>query len=84
MKKSEDYNKIIAFDYFKEAMTVETEKARLILCGNRKNPIKIWIPKKFVEITPSESPKMLKVKMPLWLFQKTELYRFTTWSVENE
>lgn len=76
--------KIVVFDFFKEAMTVETESGRLILCGDRRKPLKVWLPKKFLEVSKNpERPTMLTVKMPLWLFMRTPLCEYTDWSVEN-
>lgn len=76
--------KMVVFDFFKEAMTVETETGRLILCGDRRNPIKVWLPKKFIQVSDSvERPDMYTVKMPLWLFNRTPLRNFTSWSFEN-
>ena len=78
-----DY-KMVVFDFFKEAMDVETASARLIVCGDRRNPVGVWLPKKFIKISEnSERPTMLTVKMPLWLFMRTPLCEFTDWSVEN-
>lgn len=84
MRKNTNAYKTVVFDFFKEAMTVETESGRLILCGDRRNPVKVWLPKKFLDV--SENPErttMLTVKMPLWLFMRTPLCEFTDWSVEN-
>jgi hypothetical protein len=75
--------KMVVFDFFKEAMTVETETGRLILCGDRQNPIKVWLPKKLIKVSDSERPDMYTVKMPLWLFSRTPLCNYTDWSVGN-
>ena len=76
--------KMVVFDFFKEAMTVETESGRLILCGDRRKPIKVWLPKKLIQVSDSaERPDMYMVKMPLWLFNRTPLRNFTSWSFEN-
>ena len=84
MRKNTNAYKTVVFDYFKEAMTVETESGRLILCGDRRKPLKVWLPKRFLEV--SENPErktMLTVKMPFWLFNRTPLRNFTSWSFEN-
>ena len=83
MRKNTNAYKMVVFDFFKEAMTVETETGRLILCGDRRNPTKVWLPKKLLEVSAnSERPTMLSVKMPLWLFMRTPLCDYTDWSVE--
>lgn len=84
MRKNTNAYKMVVFDFFKEAMTVETETGRLILCGDRRKPLKVWLPKKFLTVSEnSERPTMLSVKMPLWLFMRTPLCEFTDWSFEN-
>ena len=76
--------KMVVFDFFNLAMTVETESGRLILCGDRRNPLKVWLPKKFIQVSDSaERPDMYTVKMPLWLFNRTPLRNFTSWSFKN-
>lgn len=78
-----DVRKMAVFDFFKEAMTVETETGRLILCGDRRKPIKVWLPKKFIQVSDSaERPDMYTVKMPMWLFNRTPLWNFISWRVE--
>jgi hypothetical protein len=84
MRKNTNAYKTVVFDFFKEAMTVETESGRLILCGERRNPVKVWLPKKFLTVSENpERPTMLTVKMPLWLFMRTPLCNYTDWRVEN-
>lgn len=84
MRKNTNAYKKVVFDFFKEAMTVETESGRLILCGDRRNPVGIWLPKKFIKVSENpERPTMLTVKMPLWLFRRTPLCEYTDWNVEN-
>lgn len=84
MRKNTNSYKTVFFDFFKEAMTVETETGRLILCGDRRKPIKVWLPKKLIQVCDSaERPDMYTVKMPLWLFNRTPLCNFTSWSFEN-
>lgn len=84
MRKNTNAYRTVVFDFFKEAMTVETESGRLILCGDRRKPLKIWLPKKFLKVSENpERPTMLTVKMPFWLFSRTPLCNYTDWSVEN-
>ena len=84
MRKNTDAYKMVVFDFFKEAMNVETASNRLIVCGDRRNPVEVWLPKKIIKVSENpESPTMLTVKMPLWLFKRTPLCEFTSWSVEN-
>jgi hypothetical protein len=83
MRKNTNAYKTVVFDFFKEAMTVETESGRLILCGDRRKPIKVWLPKKLIQVSDSERPDMYTVKMPLWLFNRTPLCNYTDWSVGN-
>lgn len=83
MRKNTNSYKTVVFDFFKESMTVETESGRLILCGDRRNPIKVWLPKKLLEVSENpERPTMLTVKMPFWLFNRTPLCYYTDWSFE--
>lgn len=83
MRENTDAYKTIVFDFFKEAMDVETASARLIVCGDRRNPVGVWLPKKFIKVSENtERPTMLTVKMPFWLFNRTPLRNFTSWSFE--
>lgn len=83
MTKNTNSYKMVVFDFFKEAMTVETESGRLILCGDRRRPIKVWLPKKFLKVFENpDRPTMLTVKMPFWLFSRTPLGDYTDWIVE--
>lgn len=36
--------KVVKFRFSKKAMQTRTEQSQLILLGNRKNPIKVWLP----------------------------------------
>ena len=84
MRENTDAYKTVVFDFSKEAMDVETASARLIVCGDRRNPVGVWLPKKFIKVSENtERPTMLTVKMPLWLFMRTPLCAYTDWSVEN-
>lgn len=77
MRKNTNAYKTVVFDFFKEAMSVQTESGR--------RPIKVWLPKKFLKVSENpERPTMLTVKMPFWLFIRTPLCDFMDWSVEND
>lgn len=79
MSKMEKY---VEFRFFKEALDVKTEKAQLIKCGFVANPIKVWIPNRMIEIIEDEesaNDNMLLIRIPLWLFTRTELPKFTTY-----
>ena len=85
MRTNTSSDKTVVFDFFKEAMSVQTESGRLILCGDRRRPIKVWLPKKLIQVSENpERPTMLTVKMPFWLFIRTPLCDFMDWSVEND
>ena len=76
LRKNTNNYKMVVFDFLKEAMDVETAIARLIVCGDRRKPVGVWLPKKLIQVSEnSERPTMLTVKMPLC--------EFTSWSVEN-
>lgn len=69
---------MVRFSYFKEAMEKKTEKAQLFLCGDRRNPEKVWIPLNKLEIKDDEErPGYNEVVMPKWLFMKSCLPFYT-------
>lgn len=62
-------NTMIQFSFFKEALTVSTDKAQLIKLGNPENPTKVWLP--FSQITMEPDPEreeMMLITLPEWLF----------------
>lgn len=78
MDKKQNAGKMISFSFFKEAMETRTNKAQLILLGDRRNPIKVWLPLSQIEVKDDpERPGYNVVTLPLWLYAKTDLPDFT-------
>lgn len=69
---------MVRFRYFKEAMEKKTSKAQLFLCGDRANPVKVWVPLSKCEIKEDEEDSNYNVVvMPKWLFLKGDLPYYT-------
>ncbi len=65
---------MVRFRYPKDAMKKRTDKAQLFLCGNRQNPVKVWVPLNKLEVTPDdEDDRYNEVVMPKWLYLKGDL-----------
>lgn len=69
---------MVKFFFFKEDMKKKTEKAQLFLCGDKKKPVKVWVPLKKLEVRENEErPEYNVVVMPKWVWGKTELPFYT-------
>lgn len=78
--------RLVQFSFFKSAMTVETERAQMIKCGDVRNPICVWLPKSQIKVEDDteRGDEYNLVTMPEWLFAKTCLIDFTdTYFVEG-
>ena len=65
----------VCLKFNRQDMTKETKDYRRILCGNRLRPLEVWLPKKIIEVSECpETPSLLSVKMPRWLFRRTPFF----------
>ena len=70
--------KMVKFSFSKEAMQTRTEQSQLILLGNRKNPIKVWLPLSQIKVEDDNEREGYNiVTVPFWIYCRSFLYEYT-------
>lgn len=70
--------KMVKFSFFNEAMQTRTERSQLILLGNRKNPIKVWLPLSQIKVEDDDEREGYNiVTVPFWIYCRSYLPEYT-------
>ena len=66
--------KRVQFSFLEAALRITTCKGQLIMLGDVRDPIRVWLPSDLITIeADSELPGWVVVTMPEWLFLKNPI-----------